>query len=235
MKAFLPFVGALCGLSASVAFAQADAPGKPDNASRQTKPDRKMAEGVIADSPQNAKPLGVGVTAPDILLTSVDGKPVKLGSLLKKQPTALIFYRGGWCPFCNMHLAQLKTIEPDLRALGYQIVAVSPDRPEELRKTMDKHQLDYTLLSDSDAKALKAYGVAFKVDDETVEKYRAYHVDLEASAGGRAHHALPVPSVFLIGKDRVIQFAHSNPDYKVRLAPDKILAAARAAQATPAK
>jgi peroxiredoxin len=103
------------------------------------------------------------------------------------------------------------------------------DRPEELRKTMDKQHMTYTLLSDSDAKAVKAFGVAFKVDDQTVEKYKGFNIDLE-KASGRSHHILPVPSMFIIGTDRIIRFVYSNPDYRVRLAASKVLEAAKSAQ-----
>lgn len=169
--------------------------------------------------------------APDVTVTTVEGKPFKLGKAIKKQPAVLIFYRGGWCPFCNRQLAGMHTIEGDLKGLGYQLLAISMDRPEELRKTMDKHHLTYTLLSDSDANAVKAFGVAFKVDDQTIEKYKGFHIDLE-QASGRNHHILPVPSVFIIGTDRIIRFVHSAPDYRVRMAADKVLEAAKAAQSS---
>ncbi len=195
------------------------------------KSDTGAQETNVAGSAQDAKPLTVNSKAPDITLATVDGKPFKLGEAMKKQPTVLIFYRGGWCPFCNRQLADLRNIEGDLKGLGYQLLAICMDRPEELRKTMDKQHMTYTLLSDSDAKAVKAFGVAFKVDDPTVEKYKGFGIDLE-KASGHDHHILPVPSVFIIGTDRTIRFVHSNPDYRVRLAESKVLEAAKTVEGT---
>ncbi len=242
MKFTLTLAGTLLALPALALVLRAEPPATQGSASTESaiskeKGDMKEkgdAMGMVADSPQTAKPLAVGSLAPDAALTGLDGKPVSLGADLKKQPTVLIFYRGSWCPYCNMHLAQLQTVEPQLKQMGYQILAVTPDKPEDLRKTMDKHKLGYTLLSDSDARAMRAYGVAFRLDDATIEKYKQYHVDLEAAAGGRKHHILPVPSVFLIGTDRIIRYVHSNPDYKVRLSSDELLKAAKTASMSPA-
>ncbi len=234
MKSTLTFVGTLLALPALALVLRADPPAVQGNTGTESAVSKEKGDaiGAVAESPQTAKPLAVGSLAPDAALTGLDGKPVSLGAALKKQPTVLIFYRGSWCPYCNLHLAQLQTVEPRLKQMGYQILAVTPDKPEDLHKTMDKHKLAYTLLSDSDARAMRAYGVAFRLDDATVEKYQHYHVDLEAAAGGRKHHILPVPSVFLIGTDRVIRYVHSNPDYKVRLSPDELLKAAKTASVT---
>lgn len=93
---------------------------------------------------------------------------------------------------------------------------------------MDKHGLKYTLLSDSKMAGARALGIAFKVDDTTLERYGQYGIDLEKSTGER-HHVLPVPSVFVVGKDGIINFEYVNPNYKVRLQPEVLLAAAKAA------
>lgn len=179
----------------------------------------------VAKSAADARPLKSGVSAPDARMTKLDGKETTLKSVLKGKRTVLIFYRGGWCPFCNAHLAELAKIEADVRAKGFQIVAVSPDTPSELTKTMDKKHLTYTLLSDSSAEAMKKFGVAFRLDDETFGMYRdRFGIDLEKSSGQR-HHILPVPSVFVIDSKGKITFAHSNPDYKVRLKGEEIMKA----------
>ncbi len=204
-------------------------PYKPAPTQEHTKSDKATSEGTVADTAREAKPLSVNSRAPDLTLKTVEGRSFKLGEALKKLPTVIIFYRGGWCPFCNRQLADLRTIEGDLKRLGYQLLAISMDRPEELRKTMGKQHMTYTLLSDSDAAAVKAYGVAFKVDDQTVEKYKGFGIDLD-KASGHPHHILPVPSVFIVGIDRTIRFVYSNPDYRVRLAASKVLEAAKQVQ-----
>jgi peroxiredoxin len=124
-------------------------------------------------------------------------------------------------------LGQLRKIESQLTGLGYQVVAVSPDRPEKLSASIEKQSLTYTLVSDSEAAGIKGFGIAFRVDDQTFEKYKKFKIDLEEHSGAK-HHLLPVPAVFIIGKTGTILFQYVNPDYKVRLHPDVLLAAAKA-------
>ncbi len=172
------------------------------------------------------RPLDVGEKAPVAILRRPDGKAADLAALYARQPTVLIFYRGGWCPYCNTHLAQISAAEPELLKMGYQILAISPDRPEELSKTLDKQHLTYYLLSDSDVVIAQAFGLVFRVDDPTLEKYRGFGIDLE-KASGRDHHLLPVPAVYIVDTTGTIRFAHWNPDYKTRLASEDLLKAAR--------
>lgn len=189
------------------------------------------AADAIATAPTNAadiRPLLIGTAVPALTLADAEGNAFDLNAAIAKQPTAIIFYRGGWCPYCNVHLGQLQTLDPELRKLGYQIIAVSPDRPAELAKSDETLDLSYTLLSDHAMQAALAFGIAFRVDDATIEKYKGYNIDLEA-ASGEIHHLLPVPSVFLVGTDGKIAFSHANPNYEVRLAPEVLLAAAKAA------
>lgn len=118
--------------------------------------------------------------------------------------------------------------------MGYQLLAVSPDLSAELRKSVQKQELKYSLLSDSKMTAAQALGIAFKVDDATVTQYKEYGTDLEKSSG-EAHHLLPVPAVFVIATNGTIHFSYANPDYKMRLNPDVLLAAAKGALPTSSK
>ena len=179
----------------------------------------------VAKSPAEAKPLAVGVKVPNATLRTLGNEEVKLHDVLRDKPSVVIFYRGDWCPYCNAHLSDLATMEPEFEKRGYQIVAISPDSPADLNKTMTKDHLNYKLFSDSSAEAIKKFGVGYRLDDATFTTYRdKYHVDLEKSSG-QAHHILPVPSVFIIDKSGKITFVHSNPDYKVRLKASEILRA----------
>lgn len=182
----------------------------------------------IPSKAEDIQPLSVGAMVPSLTLEDADGNVFDFNKAIKKQPAVVIFYRGGWCPYCNLQLGQLQTVEPNLLELGYQILAISPDRPKKLAESSDKQHLTYTLLSDSTMKAAKAFGIAFRVDDETINKYRGYGIDLEA-ASGQTHHLLPVPAVFIVGTDGTINYRYTNPDYKVRLSPDELLKAAQAA------
>jgi peroxiredoxin len=122
----------------------------------------------------------------------------------------------------------LQSIESELVQLGFQIIAVSPDRPEILKKLAEKKGLKYYVLSDNEMTAAISLGIAFKVDDATVKKYKtSFGIDLEADSGQK-HHLLPVPSVFVIGHDGVIQFSYVNPNYKVRIDPGVLMEAAKA-------
>lgn len=182
----------------------------------------------VPESPSEVRPLMIGAAVPDAPLRALDGKPTTLREALGGKPAVVVFYRGGWCPYCNTHLRELKDIQKDLDALGYRTVALSPDTPEELRKTLAKHDLPYALLSDSKMDAARAMGLAFRVDDKTVKKYEQYGIDLERSSGEK-HHWLPVPGLFLIDKDGAVAFVYANPDYKVRLKGAVLLSAAKAA------
>lgn len=191
-----------------------------------------IAAGVVSPSfPQRAEdtePLAPGVRVPPVSVRTIDGEEVVLLRALDRQPAVLVFYRGGWCPYCSGHLGQLKKAEPEITARGFRIFAISADRPEKLRESVAAlgiaEDLSYTLLSDAPLRAARAFGIAFQLDAETVARYRSAGIDLE-EASGETHHALPVPSVFVVDADGVIRFTHSNPDYKVRLAPEKLLAA----------
>ncbi len=180
----------------------------------------------LARAQTNTTPLKVGETIPDVTLRTEDDKEVKLRGLVSEKPTVLIFYRGGWCPFCNRHLQSLVGIEDDLNKAGAQLLAISMDQPSKLKATPHRDKLRYRLLSDSDAAAAKTFGIAFKVDDATVAKYKTYGINLDA-ASGKDHHILPHPAVFIVNTNGVVRFVHVNPDYKVRLEPAAILEAAR--------
>jgi len=182
--------------------------------------------------PTDAKevnPVEAGATAPNVALTKADGSQVHLHDLVADDPAVLVFYRGGWCPYCNRHLAALGQIEDDLRELGYRIHAVSMDKPEKVAEAAAEAEFNYALYSDATAQAAKAFGLAFKVSTATNLKLRAFGINLE-EASGEDHRILPVPAVFLIGRGGRIDFRYYNPDYKERLSGEALLEAAREEQ-----
>jgi len=216
-------VAALAGV---IAFA-AGCKDKGGDGAMTTSEDRAPLLQAAATA-EETKPLKAGDRVPAATVRDMDGQAEELSALVATKPTVIIFYRGGWCPYCNTHLGALATIEPRLVKLGYQVLAISADRLGKVQETQEKSDFRYRLLSDSKMEAARAFGIAFKVDDATLEKYKGYGIDLEA-ASGETHHLLPVPSVFVVGTDGVIKFAYSNPNYKVRLEPEKVLAAAERA------
>lgn len=165
-------------------------------------------------------PLLIGEKAPGIVLSDANGKPDSLFIIFSKKPTVLIFYRGGWCPYCNVHLAELKGIAEEVVKLGYQIIAISPDSPENLNSSIDKHKLNYRLLSDSDMTGAQGFGVAYSVPEASKERLRN-------SSGGLNPGLLPVPSVFILNQHGEIVFEYINPDYKKRLKGSFLLAVLR--------
>ena len=117
--------------------------------------------------------------------------------------------------------------------MGFPVIAISPDRAEEMTRSLEVKDLGYALYSDSAMDAARAFGIAFQLDAQTLQAYRGYGIDLEA-ASGRAHHQLPVPSVFLVERGGTIRWVYSNPDYQVRPENAALLEAARAASASSA-
>jgi len=183
----------------------------------------------IHTSADEVEPLLPGMQAPAFRVRDVRRNPVTFDPSAMTRPVIMTFFRGGWCPYCNLHLAELRLAEQELKDMGFDIWFISIDRPELLYESLEDPGIGYTVYSDARLEATRAFGIAFRVDDETVERYRGYDIDLEA-ASGENHHVLPAPSTFLIGADGVIRFQYTNPDYTVRLHPSVLLAAARAYQ-----
>jgi peroxiredoxin len=177
----------------------------------------------------DVQPLLPGMQAPSFDVLSVEGEPVHFDPSKMDKPLVLSFFRGGWCPYCNLHLAEMRKTEGELRELGFAIWFISIDRPEVLYASLDQPDIGYTILSDSKLDATRSFGLAFRVSNETVEKYLKWDIDLEG-ASGETHHVLPAPSTFIISDEGIIRFQYTNPDYAVRLHPDVLLAAARASK-----
>ena len=184
------------------------------------------ARAEIPADPTQVHPLPVGARAPMFEGVTADGKVRSFTPDGFRRPTIVIFYRGGWCPYCNMQLSDLRLVEPKLRERGFEIVFFSTDRPEILYSSLKAADIHYTLLSDSHLEAAKAFHVAYHLDDSTIAKQKQYGVDLEKTTGTTLHE-LPVPSVFIIDTTGTIRYVYSNPDYKVRLASDALLTAAQ--------
>ena len=185
-----------------------------------------VAEVKLATAADKIQPVLLGSKAPDVALTMLDGKATTFKDQIAGKPAVVVFYRGGWCPYCTTQLRDLRLIKPELEALGYRIIAISPDSMEALTATMGKEKFDYTLLSDSKAELLGALGIGFRVDDETFKKYQGYGLDLE-KASGATHHALPVPAALIYDQAGVLQFSYINPDYTARIPGSLLLAAAQ--------
>lgn len=148
----------------------------------------------IPDNPGNVQPLSVGTRVPAFSARTTDGVLRTLRPDGYKKPTIVLFYRGGWCPYCNRQLSDLRLVEPKLRASGFEIVFLSTDRPELLYSSRQSADIHYTQLSDSQLQAARDFHIAYHVDEATLAKQREYGIDLEATTGTKQRE-LPVPSV----------------------------------------
>jgi len=188
--------------------------------------------GDVAASAVEIRPLLVGSQVPEAQVRTVDGAAVGLRETIGDRPAVLVFYRGGWCPFCTRDLQELRhTVEP-LRQLGVQLIAISGDSSERLRSTMDDTEVPFTLLADFELEASKAFGLAFHVSDEYVQMLAEYKKDTRGNSVS-SEQVLPVPAVFVVSSDKTITFSYVNPNYKVRCDKDVLLAAAAAVTRKP--
>ncbi len=193
---------------------------------------------VVPDDANDVKPLLPGMMMPDIQVLNVKGEAVSILANSLDKPFIITFYRGGWCPYCNAQLAQMRKAESELLELGFDVYFISPDRPEYLIDSLKdaalKKEISYTLLSDPSMQVSQDFGIAFKLDDETVAKYKQWGIDLEKTSGFD-HHYLPAPSTYLIGLQGIVQFQYTNPNYKIRLDPELLVAAAKSYLKTKGK
>ncbi len=184
---------------------------------------------VVAADAQAARPLAVGARVPAVTLKTSDGADFDLAAALAAKPTLLIFYRGGWCPFCNTQLAELQGYQDKFLALGYQILAVSPDAPGAMPATVEKNHLGYTLLSDVGMQASSAFVVAWRVEAASAERYATRGIALAPVPGEPGAFWLPVPAVFVVRPPGVVAHVFSDPNFRVRPPAAEIFAAAEAA------
>jgi peroxiredoxin len=180
----------------------------------------------LAPSPEAAKPLSTGAKAPDAMVLSVDGTSTHLANLISEKPSVLIFFRGGWCPFCSRHLAAVGEHELDLRQLGYQIIGISAEGPEKLTPTAEANHVRYRLMSDRSAAASIAYGVGYRLPPDRGPAYHENGIDLTPAPDGNGFW-LPVPTAFIVDRHGIIRFVYSNSDPSIRISPEELIAAAK--------
>ena len=163
--------------------------------------------------------LQVGDSAPDFSLPDAFGKPVRLADMLNHGPVVLTFYRGAWCPFCNLQLRQLTTIVPRIEAAGARLVAVTPQQPDKSRDQVEKDGFPFPILSDLDDRVTKAYGLYFELPDDLNAIYRQRLMLDIAAYNGPGRYGLPVPGTFVIARDGTVTAAFADVDYRKRMEP----------------
>ena len=184
-----------------------------------------MMEAATADlraSGIEARAVQVGACAPDVTLTDAMNRPVRLSDLWRRGPLVLIFYRGGWCPYCNLELRAWSKHLPSLKHMGAQLVAVSPQTPDNSLSTAQKNDLAYPVLSDSELLATEAFGVGFELPPQLIDLYGRVGNDLPV-LNGNGRWVLPVPATYVIDREGKVVFAHIEADYRERAEPALVL------------
>jgi peroxiredoxin len=164
-----------------------------------------------------------GAVAPDFILPDAQGKLVRLQSLLRDGPVVIVFYRGGWCPFCKLYLRGFQRRRRELKALGAQIVAISPELPDNSLSTREEGKLKYTVLSDVGNKIAHKFGLVFRLSDPLLKVYESFGVSLQEANGKDGSADLPVPATFIIDTNGVVRHSHVDVDYMRRLDPDDVV------------
>jgi peroxiredoxin len=166
--------------------------------------------------------LKAGDRVPPIALTNAKGALVDIKSLLSRGPVIVTFYRGGWCPYCNLELRAFQKILPEIKAAGASLVAISPEKPDDTLSTAEKNALDFEVLSDLGQKVGRAFGLVYTFSDELKWAYREFGLDIPGK-NGADEWALPISATYVIGQDGKIIYAHADADYRDRAEPADVL------------
>lgn len=183
----------------------------------------KAANDLAAKMPSPG--LKAGTRAPNFTLNNPYGKPVELNTLLKKGPVILVFYRGAWCPYCNLELHALNESLPNFKKYGATLIAITPQTPDKSLEQVNQDGYPFEILSDLDDRVMKAYKLYWEVPPELDAAYKhSFGLDV-AAFNGNGRRGLPVPGTFVIDKSGIVRAAFADTDYKKRMEPADILTA----------
>ena len=195
-------------------------------------PPEAMAVIVQSSAELDAKGVGnsalkAGDTLPDATLTDANGKPVSIASLLEKGPLIINFYRGGWCPYCNFELKAYQGLLNDIQSLGGQLVAITPEQPDNSLSTIETNELKFPVLTDNRNEFAQALGLAFELPEKLQKVYAGFGLDLPGR-NADSNWVLPIPATLVIKSDGEIVLSHVDRNYTKRLEPSDALAALKA-------
>lgn len=177
----------------------------------------------ILNAQENPEGLFINSKAADFKAVDQYGSEIRLKDVLKDSLVVLIFYRGQWCPYCNRQLKKLEDSLQLIKDKGARLIAVSPEKPASISKTVEKTKASYSLLHDKEMRIMKSYGVSFEVDEKTVSRYKNAEIDLAETNGQKDKIYLPVPAVYIISKEGTIIYRYFNSDYKKRPSVQEII------------
>ena len=169
----------------------------------------------VAVAQEAPEGLFIASKAPDFKAKDQNGKEIRLKDLLKEGKVVLVFYRGYWCPYCNKELSKLQDSLQLIKDKGATLIAVSPEKQENVSKTIEKTKAEYSILHDEGLKIMKAYEVEFEVPENTITRYRNAGIDIGKNNGDNGNF-LPIPAVYIIDKESTITYRFFEPDYKKR-------------------
>ncbi len=169
--------------------------------------------------------LKVGAQAPDFSLRNAFGTEVTLSDLRKQGPVIVTFYRGAWCPFCNIQLQAYQKAMPVFKQYGASMVAITPQKPDRSVRQLKERPLDFEVLSDLDSQVMKDYELHFMVPEALYEAYKK-HMSLDlAEYNGEGRYELPIPGTFVVDQEGIIRAKFADPDYTKRMEPRDIMEA----------
>jgi len=166
--------------------------------------------------------LNVGDMAPDFTLPNATGDEVSLSAILEQGPAVLTWYRGGWCPYCNIQLRTMQEALPHFEAAGGQLVAISPETPDNSLDTKDKNELAFEVLSDVGSKVAHAFGIAYELPEVVQEQFKG-KLDLAKHNTDEHEYTLPLSATYVVGQDGKIAYAFLDAEYRNRAEPKEII------------
>lgn len=182
---------------------------------------------VLANSGIVDRSLKVGEIAPDFELPDPTGQWVKLSALLANGPVVLNFYRGEWCPYCNLEIRAFQQLLPEFQQSRAQVVAISPELPNNSLTMQEKHELSFPVLSDVGNVVARNYGLVFALDASLRPAYEGFGIDIVGRNGDESYE-LPVPATYVLDSTGTVRYAYVNADYTLRAEPAEVLAAVKA-------
>ena len=188
-----------------------------ETAGTMGKATQDLIESGIVDSSVKA-----GQAAPNFQLPNATGQHIGLQTLLQQGPVVLSFYRGQWCPYCNLELRALQQVLPEIQGLGATLVAVSPQTPDNSLSTVEKNELTFEVLSDVGNQIAREYGLVFQLPEHLRPIYQGFGIDLPAHNGDQTFE-LPIAATYVIGADGTVVHSFVDPDYTQRLEPEEIV------------
>jgi Peroxiredoxin len=185
------------------------------------------ATGALVRSGLRSTAVKEGDRVADFTLTDAHGKPVQLQQLLETGPVVVTFYRGGWCPYCNIELRGLQRALPEIKELGASLIAISPQLPDNSLSTEEKNSLTFPVLSDVGNVIARRFGIAFRLPDDLLKTYQDFDHGLEKKNGREGALELPMPATYVLNNDGTVISSFVDEDYTKRLDPDAILTTLR--------